>query len=433
MERWPFSVVMAPMNFANMPMLLLNELKSRGVTAAHIQYGEGQKLKYKLDRVIPYNEYGSRCITMGRTLKNVLDEDFDLFHYWNRSLYFSLNYLHNSGLDLPILKSRGKKILYRFSGFDVRRPALDKKVNPYSPFKYGYDHPFDERVQNRYLDFVFDYADELIVQDPELAQFVPNASVIPRALNLDDWKFVGIDKQKEVPHIVHAPTSKAYKGSKYIHKALDELQAEGLKFTYELIENVPHAEAVKRYQKADIIIDQILIGATGVLTLEALALGKPCVVYLHEHLFKPFYGGKFPFANANPDTIKDVIRKLVKDKEWRQQLSSEGRKLVEEYHSIECVTDKLLDLYSKTHEADVKKPDAYADIDWVCFQTSAANQQSKMKGVDNSIVSETYSFRLGNLIINAFIKPGKNTLMLPFKIGSLIYEYFASRKEQSCK
>ena len=61
-----------------------------------------------------------------------------------------------------------------------------------------------------------------------------------------------------------------------------------LAFDFKLLRALPHAEAQRVYAQADIIIDQILIGATGVLTLEAWALGKPVVVNLRPDLFEPF-------------------------------------------------------------------------------------------------------------------------------------------------
>jgi len=122
-----------------------------------------------------------------------------------------------------------------------------------------------------------------------------------------------------------------------------------------------HTEAKAMYEKADIIVDQILIGATGVLTLEGWALGKPVVVYLREDLFKPFYG-EIPAANANPDNIKEVLSKLIKDYEWRHELSLKGRKAVEQFHNIKDITNQCLELYETLITRDAVRPTNNNDI-----------------------------------------------------------------------
>lgn len=355
------------MNFAMQPVLIIEELRRRGIQAAHLQYlpkSAEHRFNFRMDKI--YRTGSSRIDVQMNALKDCLDEDYDIYHFWQRSLIFRGDCSGMTGLDLPLIKSRGKaRILHRFTGFDLRLPRWDREVNPYSPFHNGHPPPFDEKTQLEYIDFLHNYVDQFLVQDPELQQFMPEAKIIPRCLDLDRWKFIGVEKT-DCPLIVHAPTNRSCKGSVFILKALDELKEEGLKFKFQAVENMPHDQAQKCYEKADIIIDQILIGATGVLTLEAWALGKPVVVYLREDLFRPFYGGgDLPVANANPDTIKDTLRALIKDYEWRQKLSRDGRATVEKYHDVRVVTDQCLALYEDVLAKPVHIPENSGDIVWL--------------------------------------------------------------------
>lgn len=368
-------ILLAPMNLANQPIQIVNSLKSRGYIAEHIQYtlGQGHKFGYELDREVNLKEVGGRVKGHAKTLKEYIERDFDIFHFWNKSLFYKTDYSHNTGFDIPLLKVRGKKVLFRFSGFDLRLPSKDKEVNKYSPFNYGYEHKFDEIAQQKFLDFLEEYVDQFLVQDPELQQFCPQAKVIPRALELSEWENLGVVNKKR-PLVVHAPSDDLCKGTKFVVQAVEDLRREGLDFDFKLIKNMRHEEAKEWYKRSDIVVDQLLIGATGVLTLEAMALGKPVIVYLREELFKPFYGGELPCINANPDNIKEVIKDTIKDYDKRLHYSKLGRRIVEEYHDIDKVVDQFASLYDEVVERPLVRPTSTRDIDYLEFQTLATQK-----------------------------------------------------------
>lgn len=362
-------IVLGPMNHADMAMAITRVLKQRGYVAEHIQYttGRGHPFRYELDTEIDVLAGGGWIEAQSANVRRCLEAGFDIFHFWNRSFFFNYDYAKLSGLDIPILKAHGRKIVYRFTGFDLRLPSLDIKVNPHSPSRYGYVHPYDEAHQRAYLGLVQDYAERLVVQDPEMGQFCATAKVIPRGLDLKQWSFVGITPTDR-PLIVHAPSIGVVKGTRFVLKAVEELRDEGLSFEFKLIQGLPHAAAQEWYHKADVIVDQLLIGATGVLTLEGWALGKPVVVNLRDELFKPFYQtNELPVANANPDTIKDVLRRLIKDYEWRHHLSLAGRSNVEKFHDIETIVNQHIELYDEVHRSPVRVPAGTRDIDFVRF------------------------------------------------------------------
>ncbi len=336
----PFKVLMAPMNFADQPMALVRALRRRGVTADHLQYSALglHPLGYALDRVARHGN--SDFVRQLEVLEEHLSRGYDIFHFWQRSLLFGTALDGLTGLDLPIIKARGARLFHRFTGFDLRMPSLDARLNPHSPFHHGYQSPFDERAQQAYIAMLRDYVDRFFVQDPEMGQFMPEAEILPRGLELEHWQPVGV-RPNPRPLVVHAPSNAAVKGSNYVVRALETLRHEGLAFDFQLLDRVPHAEAREWYRRADIIVDQILIGATGVLTLEAWALAKPCVTYLRRDLFEPFYGvSELPVANATPDTIEGTLRRLIADFDWRAELASKGRAMVEQHHDIERIATR---------------------------------------------------------------------------------------------
>ncbi|MBX9608603.1 MAG: hypothetical protein K2Y51_20455 [Gammaproteobacteria bacterium] len=337
-------ILMAPMNFADQPMALVRALRQRGVDAHHLQYTTDGRhaLGYSLDRLALMRSGDFR--RQLDVLRAVLAEGFDIYHFWQRSLLFRPELDGLTGFDLPLIKARGAQVFHRFTGFDLRLPSEDRRRNPHSPFLHGFVPPFKESAQRQYIEMLRQHVDVFFVQDPEMQQFMPEARVLPRGLALTDWPYVGV-RPNPRPLVVHAPSNAAVKGSHFIVRALEELSREGLRFDFRLLERVPHSEAQAWYRRADIIVDQIMIGATGVLTLEAWALGKPCVTYLREDLFQPFYGTRdLPVANATPVTIKSVLARLIKDHDWRLHLARRGRETVETFHDIGRVAEQYLEI-----------------------------------------------------------------------------------------
>lgn len=368
------------MNIASMPVQVVKALKKQGYDAEQLSYtaGQGHKFGYEMDVEYSVKEHGGRINTHTKALKDSLDKNFDIYHFWNKSLFYDAQYHHATGFDIPLIKSRGKRVAYRFTGYDLRLPSWDKAVNQYSPFHHGFEPIYDEEIQKQYLGFLEEYVDQFLVQDPEMAQFAPKGTkIIPRAMDLSKWDFIGV-KKTDCPLIVHAPSNSAVKGTEHIMKAVTELQDEGLKFEFKLISGMQISEAKEWYKKADIVVDQIMIGATGVLTLEAWALGKPCVVFLREDLFNDFYKCKeLPIANANPDTIKSQLNDLIRDYDRRNHLSKEARKLVAKFHDSDIVVKQ----YNKMYDAMMKKkpviPTGTRDVDYLQLQANLSQKSQK--------------------------------------------------------
>ena len=65
------------------------------------------------------------------------------------------------------------------------------------------------------------------------------------------------------------------------HRARDRRLRE-LDVDLEIVEGLHHDEALERYARADIVVDQLNAGWYGVFAIEAMALGKPVVTYLHD-------------------------------------------------------------------------------------------------------------------------------------------------------
>ncbi|MGQ3887472.1 glycosyltransferase [Legionella sp. CNM-1927-20] len=419
-------ILLAPMNIANMPMQVVTKLKDLDYNIEQVQYtmGEGHNLGYALDKEIDVRKYGGRVKAHCSILEDYIERGFDIFHFWNKSLFYNVNLTAMSGFDIPLLKARDKKIIFRFTGFDLRTPSKDMEFNPYSPYRYGYQNRVPETLILKFNDFLHEYVDQFVVPDPELQQFCPTAKIVPRALDLKEWNFIGI-KRKVKPLIVHAPTEPVCKGTSFILRAIDDLKDEGLDFEFKLIKNMHHLEAQQWYREADIIIDQILIGATGVLSLEAMAIGKPVVLNLREDLFSKYYKCELPIINANPDNINKQLKTIIQDYEWRKHLSNSGRLLVEKFHNIDLVINDYISMYENVFTKPGVQPTRYADIAYLAEQAErfemAERILNKMKK-DKFIIANIKGESLLNKVAASLPPELKQAVLKQFNLEKEIQE-----------
>jgi glycosyltransferase involved in cell wall biosynthesis len=86
-----------------------------------------------------------------------------------------------------------------------------------------------------------------------------------------------------------------------------------------------------------------------VFAIEAMALGKPVVTFLHEEAVQrtsEAFGVDVPLVGATKETLRDVLRPLVESPEERRRIGAASRAYVEEVHDLRRVADRLVDLYA---------------------------------------------------------------------------------------
>src|SRR5215203_2779170 len=118
----------------------------------------------------------------------------------------------------------------------------------------------------------------------------------------------------------------------------------------ELVEGLHHDEAFERYRAADIVVDQLNAGWYGIFAIEAMALGKPVVTFLHDEAVRrteEAFGVRVPIVNATKETLTDALRPLVDDAEERRRRGEASRAYVEAVHDDEKIADRLLALYAR--------------------------------------------------------------------------------------
>lgn len=265
-------------------------------------------------------------------------EEFDLFHFHYGTT------LSPEFKDLPEIKNKGKKMIMHHWGNDVR---FHEQARIHNPYVYTGDSPPNEDIHTK-LRKITAYIKEAIVQDYEVYEYVKayydKVHVLPIAIDLSHFQPQYPSLQKKRPLILHAPTNSDFKGTFFVEKTIEKLRKE-FDFEYQRIEKMKHEDVIKLYKHADIIIDQVLCGSYGLLSVESMALGKPVVTYIRQDLVSTF-PLELPIMNGNPDNLYEQVKKLLENPELRRNLGVKGRHYAEMYHSHDIVVDQLLNIYS---------------------------------------------------------------------------------------
>jgi glycosyltransferase involved in cell wall biosynthesis len=299
-------------NTAGVPWTNVQALRRRGVDARLVVF-ERYKLHPEADWDLARPDgFLRRQAVQWRALLRLLPET-DLFHF-----YFGLTLVPKS-LQFPLLRAFRRKSVFHFLGSDIRGKT---------PRELAYGR----------------HAGAQIVGSYDAIRWVPEAEVIPPGVDLSRFEQL-VSLTNDRPLIVHAPSSRRRKGTEHVIAACRDLDAD-----LEIIEGLHHEQAIDRYRAADIVVDQLNAGWYGVLAIEAMALGKPVISFLHDEAVartEAAFGVRVPIVAATKETLRERLVELLGDPERRRRLGAESRAYVEHVHDIDKVADRLLDVYAR--------------------------------------------------------------------------------------
>lgn len=225
--------------------------------------------------------------------------------FWNFDLYQldgGMEFFRDGRL-VRELKGRGKKIVCLYTGSDLRTrgliPAVDACADLRLTLEYDHLH-LDPRLTHILFPFEF-----------EKILFAPPT-----------------DRSEKII-IGHAPTNRAAKGSAEIIAAVHSLANE-FAIHLDLIEGLPHREALRRKAQCDIFIDNLGELGYGVNAIEGLALGVcTCTSLMPEFLARyPDH----PFVEINFQNLRDQLLRLCAQPHWRRAFAKAGRAWAEKNH-----------------------------------------------------------------------------------------------------
>ena len=375
MRSEPFRILHCPMNVGNNPYSLAQAERALGWDSHALVY-ERHYMRFPIDEVIltPGDNRLMRELKRWRLLWRALRR-FDLIHFnFGQAIlpmqggdrrgkypgpayrvydwYVRLVYAR----DLQLLRRAGKGIVVTYQGDDARqgdfcRAHFDISIaHAVGPDYYS---PEGDARKRRNIATFGRYADRIYALNPDLLYVLPpHARFMPYAI-LDPDAWTPRYPRPDAPrlHVVHAPTHKVAKGTRHILEAVARLrQQDHLDFEFTLVENTSNAEARRVYERADLLVDQLLAGWYGGLSVELMALGKPAICYLRAEDLKfipDAMRAAMPVISATPQSIYAVLKEYLTDR--RHALPTVGRRArayVERWHHPRKIAEMLIQDYA---------------------------------------------------------------------------------------
>lgn len=335
-------VLHGPQNIGGMAGVLARAQRRCGIDAYAYCYPTGS-FRYEADRVIQ---------TQGSSGREVLN--FFLkegLRYDGYQLYFGTSWTGLKLKELAALKALGKKLYFLFCGCDVRDSKLTITKYRFSACANCWPMLCSPN-RSAAIEAAERYADAIFVTTPDLLEFVPGSVLLPQPIDLEAFEVVreqALLQSKQVANggpirIAHAPSNQAIKGTKFLISAVESLREQGHSVELLLVEGKSYAEAMSICASADIVVDQLLVGAYGQYAVEMMALGKPVICYIREDL-RNFYPAELPIISANIDNIENILKGLLRDRDQWINLGARGLDYVKRHHDSVTVAKRALRHY----------------------------------------------------------------------------------------
>jgi glycosyltransferase involved in cell wall biosynthesis len=255
-------------------------------------------------------------------------------------------------IDIACSRLLRKIRLITFWGTDIRVSQTEAEDNPYfdriwkttAKFQSGTRRRSDE-IQKYYAEYGFSCVLGSEMMIPHLNRdLFPSYHLVRCGVDIKSLQPVLPEAERKRAVIVHSPSDPAVKGTAAVLKAVEILKARKLEFDFILIENTSREGTLETMSRADIVLDQFILGGYGMAAIEAMALGKAVVCYIKPSLLHA-YPADLPIANANPDTLVEILEPLIVSADLRRSMGASCRQYAEKYHDSVTAARQLMKLY----------------------------------------------------------------------------------------
>ncbi len=251
-------------------------------------------------------------------------------------------------LQAPLLHLAGKKIVLIPYGSDSYVYRRIRSTSVIQALMVSY--PLASRRQTniaRRVDYWCKHADIVIPCFMGPDGFGRWDVLLPSSLfiDLDQWRpssrESNADGSSGTVNVVHAANHRAFKGTEFVVEAVERLKREGLKVELILLEGKQNSEVQRVLEhEADILVEQLIATGHALSGLEGLASGIPVISNLEDEAYllpvrRWTFFSECPIVSASPETVVDVLRKLVTRPKLRHQLGKAGRQYAEKYQGLD--------------------------------------------------------------------------------------------------
>lgn len=357
-------ILHGPTNVGNQPWTLSRAERALGHKSDVVQ-NYGTWIGYPADRTLSEYAKNTRKNRLTRTLFGLSAPlRYDVIHYsFGRSFMLWDDFGRVLGLspaqdraalrDVHLARRLGKRVFMTLQGCDVRQAEGSNRINAITMCKPDGCPAYSACVggidvtRRAMVDTLLPLMDRVFYLNPELGHFLREGEFLPYA-NVDVMaETITLPEPGRRPRIVHAPSNSGIKGTSLILEALERLKS---RFDFELvlIENKPHAEAMKLYRSADLAIDQVLAGWYGGFAVEVMAMGKPVAAYIRDEdrgFVPSAMWDNIPILRLDPRTLDDDLARILAEPAALVEAGARARRYVERWHDPMKVAKAMTAIY----------------------------------------------------------------------------------------
>ena len=282
---------------------------------------------------------------------------YDVFHFNFGTSLLNIPQFNLDYLDFFLYKKNNKYVV-TYNGCDARQKfTIIKKYSICAcsnPKCYNYICHSEKIDSNkrRKIKKMTSFCDTVFYLNPDLKQFLPENSIF-LPYSIASWdKISNKDRKYNYPiKIVHAPSQRGAKGTEEILSVIEKIK-NGFpeKIEFILVEGMKNYEAIKIYEQADILLDQILIGWYGALTVEAMKAGCAVMVYIREEdlqyiPLKMHADIKNTFINCTKFNLYEKIAEIIENPNILKKYSKYSLDYVFTWHNPNYVASITKEYY----------------------------------------------------------------------------------------
>lgn len=293
-----------------------------------------------------------------KTFRSIRNK-YDVFHFNFGSSLIDSNYPFLTLYDLQRYP-KSKKIFMTYNGCDARQkyPTIQDRDISACKFEGCYNGMCNsgsmDKARQKKIEIVAKFSSHVFFLNPDLGKFLPpNSSFLPYTIS--SW-----DAINEKPHvqsentlrIVHAPTNRITKGTQFLISAVDRINKYKKRIELVLVENVSHEKAIHLYSTADLVIDQLLVGWYGAVSVEVMKMGIPVGCFLNTKDLNqiPVEMKKDieeTFINLNPFSIEDTLVQLLENRDLLKFKAAASLHFANRWHDPIKVAKQVKRIYER--------------------------------------------------------------------------------------
>lgn len=347
-------IIHGPENVSGFAGLIARGQRALGLDAVSICHAQGP---YKFDADYDFAQGqrpGSRSFLA--TLSDLLTQA-EIVH-----IYFGRSFLGDSLLDARILKHLNRRVFYTFLGCDVRNKAVRLAQDTLNICHHCDPH-LCSRNRLEALQAAAASGEACFVTTPDLLDELPHAIYTPLAVDTDLYSDTdlyrshlgtGPEAGSDAPQgpesgpfrILHAPTDRLKKGTRFVIAAVDSLIRKGVKVELCLVEGLSHTELHALARTCHLAVDQLIAGVYGTFAAETMAMGLPTIARIDPR-YRPRYPDDLPILHATPETLEAVLETCISGAVDLAQVGQDSRAFALAWHDYTKVAAQMSRYYSQ--------------------------------------------------------------------------------------